>query len=526
MSNTDSKDKKPSNVYQVGLNRKLEAVISAHFMHDLNQHSNMKCYTPQEFAEKSLSISSASIFENLIPSIFEKSYQFILERAELAKKRAIKNFKLYKLNSHFDVGLSEIITEVMFDRQFLKGPKHYNSRYLTSKKIHKLIKDNKPIKMVILALPYKSSSPLKCKGPMPDFAEINFLLGLTEIAKTIDFIYKKEKNISDKTMASFTVISDGSRFNALLNEDIETIKIYQNSLRWWIERLNIANYVEILDYENVITTLLSSQLQTEKKILREKAHALYSKLMMPLLDPYNMHQTIKHAIELEPDPELSNPQGRYVPLFKSLIYIIKYTALSTYTSLSGESYSDLYTELTRHIFEPYTVLTENQLIQIEIFIKNPKKNSPPRINILEYFRQSMLRDSWVATINYLAEIRSDRDLLEEPIIHCFPDHIRWTIHSKPGQLAILTTSAFGDPVQSWHGMGVFRKNKQNKIKLYTLPALSLEGHFATPVIIDNIEGMPLMKGQPLFYIDSSISFEDINDFFSQINKDLTRKRKA
>jgi hypothetical protein len=64
----------------------------------------------------------------------------------------------------------------------------------------------------------------------------------------------------------------------------------------------------------------------------------------------------------------------------------------------------------------------------------------------------MLDEAWQAAIQYIAEIKSDRDLICDPILTCVPEVIRWTIHPKPGQLAFLVPSAFGDPVFPWHGV--------------------------------------------------------------------------
>ncbi|MCW8469923.1 isocyanide synthase family protein [Fluoribacter gormanii] len=513
-------------IYQVGLNRKSEAVISAHFMHDINQNANFHLYSAQEFSKKTLSVSSKLILERLLPLLMEASDKFVLERVSAAKTRLKKNYKKYGINTPQDIGLAEKLTEVMFDRQFLKGSKSNVSRLILVNKIKELVAKQKPIKMIIPALPYKSSSPLKSRGSMPDLSEISFLLGLVEIAKTIDFIYRQEVAVPDQCMASFTIICDGRRFNSFLNEADETIQHYQDYLNWWIKKLGLINYLEIMDYQYVISNYLPQKMQLEKAAIRENVRAFYSNLMLPLLNPYDMVETMNQAIKSDPEPETSNPEGRYIPLFKSLMYIVNYKELAHYACLYGKNYVDLYSELTRNLFEPYTKLTDNDLFQIELFLaKNQSESTPTPLKLLEYLRQSMLNEAWVATINYLAEIRSDRDLLLEPISVCFPDHIRWTIHAKPGQLAVLTNTALGDPIQPWHGVSVFMRTKHNKIKLYTLPVLLLEGNNATPVTVEDKENELGLNEQPLFYVYPDIKFTDINDLFGQIKQGLIRKRK-
>ncbi|KTC83963.1 L-tyrosine/L-tryptophan isonitrile synthase family protein [Legionella cincinnatiensis] len=506
--------------YQIGLNKKREAVISAHFMHEINHKSHFQLYSSQEFTKNAVSISENLFFEHLLPALLQASEKFILERVSAASIRAKKNYKNYGLQSPDNIGISEEITEVMFDRQFLKGSKANSSRIILSEKIRTLVKEKKPIKMVIPALPYKSSSPLKSRGPLPDLSEINFLLGLYEIAKTIDSIYRKKAVDANRSLSSFTIICDGRRFNQFLNESEEIIDLYQTHLCWWIKKLNIANYIEIIDYQEVILDFLPSKMQLEKATIRAQVHDFYLNLMQPLLDPYDMPHALYKAIEADPDPELCNPEGRYIPLFKSLIYTINYTTLLNYARIHKKNYEELYVELTKHLFEPYTRLTATDFKQVETFITNTQAFEISQAKLFEYLRQSMIQEAWNATICYLAEVRSDRDLPQEPISTCFPDHIRWTIHAKPGQLAVLITTAFGDPVQPWHGIGVFMRTKNNKIKLYTLPVLALEGSKAIPVLMEN-RGIE----QPLFYVYPDIKFKSMDDLLEKIKQGLTRKRK-
>lgn len=560
-------------VYKIGLNKKREAVISAHFMHEINHKSHFQLYSSQEFAQRAVPISEDLFFEHLLPILLQESEKFILDRVSAAQIRAKKNYKDYGLQSPNNISICEEITEVMFDRQFLKGSKANSSRIILVEKIRTLVNENKPIKMVIPALPYKSSSPLKSRGPLPDLSEINFLLGLYEIAKTIDSIYRQEVIDMNRTLSLFTIICDGRRFNHFLNEPENIIDLYQTQLRWWIKKLNIANYIEIIDYQDVILDFLPSGMQLEKATIRTHVRDFYFNLMQPLLDPYDMHHVLYKAIEADPDPELCNPEGRYIPLFKSMIYTINYATLSNYAHTHKKNYEALYVELTKHLFEPYTRLTALDFKQVETLITNPQAFEIPQEKLFEYLRQSMIQEAWNATICYLAEVRSDRDLPQEPISTCFPEHIRWTIHAKPGQLAVLTTTAFGDPVQPWHGVGVFMRTKNNKIKLYTLPVLALEGSNAIPFIMENsilrklateaqgnsghearmhtqvvnqdLSTMPtqqlssgegfakqpgngnkfINKEQPLFYVYPDITFESMDDLLEIIKQELTRKRK-
>src|SRR5205814_10721779 len=118
----------------------------------------------------------------------------------------------------------------------------------------------------------------------------------------------------------------------------------------------------------------------------------------------------------------------------------------------------------------------------------------------EHLRQAMLNEVWSATISYIAEIKSDRELTSEPISMCLPDHLRWTIHAKPGQLGLLTPAAFGRPVQAWAGAAGVKRAGQGGIRLCTLPVLALEGAGAIPVRSgDGNDALEPVR-QPLFYL--------------------------
>jgi len=519
-------------IYQVGLRRDEEAVISSHFMHEINCDKTLSLYRQERFLSIALTINEKLIFDDLITVLLDTSDKFIRERIVTVKYRVRRNFCEYGLTSFNDVGLAEMITEVMFDQQFFKGYKSNVSRFLLRNQISNLIKEEKPIKMVIPALPFKSSCPLKSRGNLPELAEVNFLLALVEIAKTIDLVYKESMPKLTTPMAMFTVICDGSRFSEILHESAEVIREYQNCLQDWIARLGISNFIEIVDYHMAISSNLKTDLLREKNTIREHAYLEYQAIVAPLLNHNDMLETLKKTMKLDPDPEQYSKEGRFVPLFKSILYTMNYRILKKISDLFKINYISLYKELTEHIFEPYTQLTDEDVKKISSSILYPDTNiCIESKQFLEYLRHEMLNEAWSAAIKYIAEIKSDRDLPVDPVVSCFPEHIRWTIHSKPGQLGVQTTTAFGDPVQAWHGMGVFKLSNKNKIKLYTLPTLFLEGSGAVPVIPADSENFSFINkynelNQPLFYIYPDIPFTSMEDFLSKLKNMLTRTRKS
>jgi hypothetical protein len=231
-----------------------------------------------------------------------------------------------------------------------------------------------------------------------------------------------------------------------------------------------------------------------------------------------MAATLRAATRLDPDPELTNPDGRFVSLLKSLVFIVKYRSLDRFRALSRDRFRALYRELTGHLFEPFAMLSAAES-QRAADVAHPGAELPASPTAKEALRRAMLSEVWGATIAYIAEIKSDRELASESIGTCLPDHVRWTIHAKPGQLGLLTPTGLGMPVQAWAGAAVFKRAKDGGIRLCTVPVLALEGAGAIPIRSDDDD-----SGQPLFYVYPDVGFTGIDDFMAGFESRLVRKR--
>lgn len=509
-------------VYRPGLDRMQEAVISSHFMHELCRDHRLTLYDDELFAAKAVTITASMVTERLIPALLRASEAFARNRALAAKRRAVANRTRYGIDETRKLGPAEFVTELMFDRQFRRAPRETCSRHVLRSKVAQRMAEGAPIEMVIPALPYKFSCPLKTRGQQPDLAEVNFLLGLYEIAAAIEELYREARRDVTGAMAKFTVVSDGSRFNGLVNEPDSIVEMYQRDLTRWIRRLGLEAYIELLDYQALLREGLPASVRETKERLQQEALRQYAKVMWPVFDPYNMPATLKAAARIDPDPEGTNLEGRFVSLLKSLVFTVRYRALERFHTLSRERFCALYRELTGHIFEPFAVLSASEPRRVDTEAEPVRFPGTPTAK--EHVRQAMLREVWSVAIAYIAEIKSDRELPAEPISACLPNHVRWTIHAKPGQLGLLTAAALGKPVQAWVGSAVFKRAGLCGIRLCTLPALTLEGAGAIPVEIDESGDAPARGGQPLFYIYPDVAFEGIDDFVTSLTSRLVRKR--
>jgi hypothetical protein len=510
--------------YRVGLDKINEAVISSHFMHKLANDRDLHLYNDEDFSARSLKIDSQAVTTALIPGLLAASDAFCADRAATATPRARTNYRKYGLGSPRDIGAAESITEVMFDPHYLRGPKDSCSRHLLCSRVRDRIENGAPIEMAIPALPFKLSSPLKTRGQLPDLAEINFILELYEIAASMELIYREARpDLRERPLVRFIVVSDGSRFSEIVNESDSAVERYRSNLDLWIERLQLDSYIGIQDYRSLFRERLPASVAEQKSRIRSRARSEYADAMLSIFDPYQMAATLRAAGNTEPDPERSNTEGRFGSLVQSLVFTINYRALEKLAPLPADRYRRLYRELTAHIFEPFLEATPFELgdIQQEIDADAEAAFSD---HGRECLRQAMLREAWTCAIDYIAEIKSDRELQEDPLLTCLPDHFRWTIHAKPGQLALLAPTALGLRVQPWAGAAVFKATKNHGIRLCTLPVLALEGVGAIPVMVSENSDAFALTGQPFFYIYPDIEFSDLDDFLRRVQCSLVRKR--
>jgi hypothetical protein len=503
--------------YQPGLDRIDEAIISSHFMAKLAAEEGLELYGEDEFGDRALDLTGERLRQVLLPGLLAASSRFAEARARAASVRARANFRKYGLDSPARVGTAQIITEVMFDPEFVRGSRELCSREWVCRRISERVREEEPIDLAIPALPFKFSSPLKTRGGLPDLAEVNFILELYEIVASIELLYRQARPHLEGRLARFTVISDGSRFREVVHEPAETIDRYLAHLRLWIARLGLEECITILDYCSLLHENLPAEIRRAKAALFARARREYVETLSPLFDPDDMTRTFRAAARTEPDPESSSSDGRFVPLLRSLVYTVNYQALQGRESLGFAAYRRLYRELTAHLFEPYDLGPAAE--------GNDPQPSPDGAGSLpewsrELLRIRMLQEVWDSAIDYIAEIKSARDLREDPISTCLPAHLRWTIHPKPGQLALRTATASGTSVLAWAGTAAFKPTRQRKVKLCTLPVLALEGIGALPVRSTSGEPPFALGDQPLFYICPGAAAGDLDQLLDNLLDDL------
>lgn len=75
-------------------------------------------------------------------------------------------------------------------------------------------------------------------------------------------------------------------------------------------------------------------------------------------------------------------------------------------------------------------------------------------------------------------------------------------------------------IQPWHGAGVFKYTKNNKIKFYTLPILYLESINAIPLALAS------NPHEPICYLHPNLKINTISEFIHLLKNNYTRTRKS
>ena len=236
--------------------------------------------------------------------------------------------------------------------------------------------------------------------------EASFLLQLYEFCKVSEFIIRTFIEPKWEGKVVFKVVSDAIRFMDIVNISQIAIDNYRNSLEEWIKLLEIENHIEIKDYAETIKEKLTQERIRIKNLISTQVEEEYKAKIGATIKSDELNIKLHETLVKEPDPEKNRRLGRFVSLYISLLFTMKYK------TLSGQS-----SEEEKENYEKY-IKSMKEIIGI---LKGEDTNAGK----IGGESKKMLNEAWSATIKYIAEIRSDRDMNEDIIEECFPDCIRW-----------------------------------------------------------------------------------------------------
>lgn len=434
--------------YKQGLSKIQEDLFSEHFFVRALGHLH------NDFQQRDYKNSNVNL---LTCEQLERFIQITKDASKIHINETIKRIHT-RISSKLEQGgdpLNTVLREVVGDRQFMKGPKHYVNWKDISDKARVCLHNNSEINCIIVGLPFKMPTLLKCSSQLPDFAEASFLLQLSEFCEVLRSLIICHVCNNWTGFVSFRVICDGRRFNKIVGRDEMAIVSYTNGIKFWIHRYGLKNIITIDDYLSVTNRFLPQSIQIRKQELRLQALHIYSKRLGRKVTWMGLDGHLQMAVQDDPDPEVSNEKGRFCSLFLSLLFTMRFRCIEHEAFQQNCSYESLYKYciclITQRFNAPRTTFT-----------------SYPSIGHSIQLFDALLTEVWCATIEYIAEIRSDRDLDQDLIQSCFPTSLRWSIHSKSGQIGLNCTRMNGIAIWPWHGVAVF-KPSQRGLKNYNLP---------------------------------------------------------
>ncbi len=471
--------------YEKGLSRFEEAIFSDHYITRHSERLRMDAST-NKMETIYLNTKGLKLIAQISREASQKHIDWLIKKisARIEKKELTR--------------MVDVIEEIICERQFTRGARSTCNWNKCTSVIQRAIEDNQNIECVIVGLPFKMPTILKCNSSEADMGEASFLLQLYEFCKVSEFIIGKFIEPKWEGRVTFKVVSDARRFMDIVNIDQDAVDDYKNSLEEWIKILNIEKYIEIKDYTETIKKKLTRERIELKTAISSRVEEQYKAKIGASIKSDELHYRLKDTIVNEPDPEKNKRLGRFVSLYLSMLFTMNYKTLSNQRDKEEEGRED--EKYIQSIKEIITMLKEGGTVNTEKMGGESEK---------------MLNEAWAATIKYIAEIRSDRDMNEDIIEECFPNCIRWTIHKKNGQICIASRTVFGINLMPWHGVAMLKETGE-AVKQYVIPYKMLE---ADKTIKINAEFQE--KIIPVLYIDKEIA--SANDLYDKLQSKLTRK---
>ncbi|MFD1883376.1 hypothetical protein [Paracoccus pacificus] len=126
-------------------------------------------------------------------SLLRMVRQFEASLASRLAEKAIK--RLFIAGRWENKGPAELICEVVTDKTIRKGCLSTNGRKDRARKIAEMIRENGRVDFAILLLPFRTATPIKNKGMLPDLGEFYTLATLRAIAKACNTSQAKMRQI-------------------------------------------------------------------------------------------------------------------------------------------------------------------------------------------------------------------------------------------------------------------------------------------------------------------------------------------
>lgn len=371
--------------------------------------------------------------------------------------------------------INEIIREILLARRYRSGVRESNNPEGLLKLIEAKVAKQLPIELTISLYPCKIPNPLKTAGKLPDLGDLASLARLIEIAMTVKQVYKPGARV--------IVLMDGGRFEHILDFPKENITSYQEQLRKFLSVLEGEEYVELLDYMDLINQQLSEVERQQRQVLFTQQKAYYEGLFGSEVEASNIKNHLQKILLQSSNDGLAK---KFVGLYESLLYSVYIPEIFAYRGRDRDSYC------------------------IKVFEAIYDVNSTDaEINKL---RKKIIEHTWKYALNYIAEISTGRIL--KPVERVYPSSIRCDMHNIADRLTLYPVNR-STKLTSFHSTGYI--NKKGNISVALRASLLNKDYYP---IYGQVLGENYQQ-QPFVYVHR----EFINQFLSadEIYVNLTMK---
>jgi hypothetical protein len=409
------------------------------------------------------------------------------------------------------------VTEAFFDNTWFKIREQNLSRSELRDCVQRQIERGQQLELLFPIFSRKPFSPIKNRGFNPDLGEVHSLARCVEAAHVIDTLCP--------TGCRLTILADGFKYNRACRTPDDIVAIYQSGLRFWADQLDVADVVNVVNYEEWI---------------RKNLAPAYLSARTPLYLDHCSRLTARysrrfHAVDLTRSlaavEEVDDVGQQLAFTFWSIVTSTYYTELFDF--VAKRSFIDRhYGDDTQRLYLAYAASLHRLLDRSSSDRSSSGRGSALPLGYLlpscfAYLFHCMRCEAWEATIRYVAISLTDREL--NVLNQISPNAIKLTIHGKKGELHFLSATHQDVAMTAQHStVGLAATDGATKMTFRY--RLERESDRERPVLIESLPDTPHHRatygplwhmqkiGQPIAYVADPAVLRDW-----RIHNMLTRK---
>lgn len=476
---------------QLSINERQRSQISGgHRLIRLVRQKRSQLYSRDEFIGRAVRISADYWLDSFVPALRVRMNEAIALRINAVITRTRAQSGAYGIAKP---GVAEYVAEAFFDNWWFKVQESHVSRLEIRDHVRAQLAKGNPLELIFPILSRKPLSPVKNRGVHPDLGEVHSLVRCAEAAQVI--------NALCPTGCRLTILADGFKYNRACRTPDDVVADYQRGLSFWLDRLDVADIVQLVNYENWVAEGLDTGLVSARQRLYVNYCVLLEERYGPLVDASNL----VGSLPVIADKDVVGLQLVYT--FWSIVTSTFYPDLlgTTVRQPSFDGYGDEVQKLyVAYVLSLHRVLTRG----------SGEWGRPPPPGYVDPMRyadlfHSMREEAWGAAVRYVAISLTDRDL--QVLKQIKPKAVKLTIHGKKGELHFLSATQRDAAMTAQHSTGGLAVDGDTA-KITFRYRLEREGDGEQPILLEALPDTPYHKrhygplwnmqkcGQPIGYV--------------------------